>query len=391
MNTDDRPLAATLRRFVDAGEVAGAALRFRQRGALVEEAVIGWADIERRREVTARSVFRQASLTKPVVAVAILQLVETGLVRLDDPVAVFIPSYASTMVAEGVPTNWSSPSEAGAGMRIVDAIRPVTIRDLLTHSSGLGHGPHSAGLIDAVRMPGQTLAERVDAYTTIPADAQPGESAGYSPQVGFDVLGRVVEVCTGVDLHSALRAGILDPLGMTDTTFVLTAEQHRRLVTLYGLVDGVLRDESASPDALSMTPVGLASGAAGLYGTAWDFDRFARMLGGGGELEGTRILKRSSVEAMSAERSAGARAMGHGLEWGLGVIVEVVGNDVKAPGAWGWSGAWGSHLVIDSVNRTTLVLMVNRSDIGGAGSAPSRELEQVALREYGRVHARTRH
>ena len=380
------PLTAALQRHVDSHEIAGGALRFRQHGELIEDAAVGWADIAGSSPVTARSIFRQASLTKPVIAVAVVQLIEEGAIGLDDEVARFIPSFASTSVALGASADWTSTA-VQRELPVVPADRRVTIRDLLTHSSGLGQGPHSEPLVRAASLAHRVLADRVDAYAAIPADAQPGAATGYSPQLGFDILGRVVEVVTGTDLQAALRASIFEPLGMADTRFVLDDEQRTRLVRLYEYADGALRDDSDLADARNMlaTPEGLYSGAAGLLGTVADFDRFARMLGGGGELDGARVLGPAGVRLLTTARSTGARRMPPTMEWGLGVIVETVGDEVKAAGSWGWSGAWGSHLVIDPTNDTTLVLMINRSNIGGAGSPISRELERLALLEYGRV------
>ncbi|MFF2327105.1 MULTISPECIES: serine hydrolase domain-containing protein [unclassified Streptomyces] len=388
MSPQATALVARLAAYVEAGEVAGGALRFRRHGVLVESAALGRSDAGRSACVNDRSVFRLASLTKPVVAVAVLQAVEAGVLGLDDPVSRLIPSYASTAVAQGVRVSWTSHGGGAVRPRTVPAARPVTVRDLLTHSSGLGQGPDSQGFLDALSRDDDTLAERVDSYARVPGDAQPGESAGYSPKVGFDVLGRIVEICAGTDLQSALRASVLGPLGMTDTAFVLTDEQERRLVRLYSHDGGRLRDESGcdGDQGMRSNSAGLHSGAAGLFSTVVDMDRFARMLAGGGSLEGTRILRPSTVRAMNTERARGARELSPGREWGLGVMVGVAkDDDVRAPGAYGWSGAWGTHLVVDPRNATTLVLMVNRADIGGADSPLSRDLERLALRTCKRL------
>ncbi len=376
------PLVDALRARLDAGEIAGAALRFRRGDELVESADIGFADIAAAAPIERGSIFRQASLTKPVIAVAVLQLIESGAIGLDDPIAAHLPAFAGTSVDAGAPPDWQDAGEADRAIRIVPAARPATIRDLLTHSSGLGQGPRSAAILAEVCTESQTLAERVDVYAAIPGDAQPGQSAGYSPQIGFDILGRIIEVRTGADLNSAVRASILDPLGMQDTAFELDDEQQRRLVRLYRLDDGALHDDSAMPAATGMlvNRAGLHSGAAGLLGTADDFDRFARMLARGGELDGIRILDPSTAAMLAAERGSGARLFQPRREWGLGVIVAVQGSADRALGAWGWSGAWGSHLVVDPANGTTLVLMINRSDIGGADSPISAELERIAVR-----------
>ncbi|MDQ7876548.1 serine hydrolase domain-containing protein [Microbacterium sp. QXD-8] len=379
------PLTAALQAHVARGDISGAALRFRRQGELAEDAAVGWADIAGAQPVSPRSVFRLASLTKPVIAVAIMQFVEQGRLRLDDPVGHLIPAYGSTSVAHGASVGWDWAARLPDSVDIVAAARGVTIRDLLTHSSGLGQGPFSHPLINAASRPDQSLAARVDMYAGVPGDDHPGASAGYSPQVGFDVLGRIVEILADADLQTALRDRVLDPLGMVDTTFVLTADQRDRLVTLYRHEHGALQDDNASEGARAMqsTPAGPHSGAAGLFSTVADYDRFAQALAAGGTLDGFRILNPASVAALSQSRSTGARTLAPGLEWGLGVVVAVDDLDYRAPGAWGWSGAWGSHLVVDPRNQTTLTLMINRSDIGGADSAISRELERIALATYG--------
>ena len=333
-------------------------------------------------------------MTKPVVAVAVLQLVERGGLSLGDPVSQYIPEFASTAVAEygraAVPSIGPGAADelqfSRTPDRVVPARRSVTIRDLLTHSSGLGQSADSLARVAAESRPEQTLAERVAMYAAIPGDSQPGAEAAYSPVVGFDVLGRIVEIVSGVDLQTYLTAHILRPLGMVDTTFVLDRAQQARLVALYEYADGGLRDVSTTDPMVALTDssTGRFSGAGGLFSTVDDYDRFAQALALGGTLDDATVLRPESVALLVEERSPEVSGECGDAEWGLGVLVQTADSPDRSRGSWGWSGAYGTHLVIDPVNHLTIVLMVNRSNIGGSDSEISRRVEHETLVSFAR-------
>ena len=325
----EQPTVAVLRRCIDRREIAAAALRVRLRGRTVADAALGLADIEQGLPVTPTSIFRLASLTKPIISAAVLQLVEQGAIELDDPVARHIPAVATTTVVDyGAPDQFAPVTdrrdakaqpirESFATARIVPAHRAVTVRDLLTHSSGLGQGRYSLPLIDAVCRADQSLAERVEAYAAVPGDFQPGAETGYSPLVGFDTLGRIVEVVSGSDLESYLQAHIFEPLRMCDSSFVLEAEQLKRLVKLYEFTGRDLRDVTLTDALVQAVAVsnGRYSGAAGLYSTLDDYDRFAQMLANSGELDGVQLSANplSDCSSMSApQEPASSRRVSNG-------------------------------------------------------------------------------
>lgn len=339
-------------------------------------------------------MFRLASMTKPIIAVAILQLVEDGQIDLDEPVARFIPAYARTLVmdlphpeaARAADPASPGPQRAVADTRAllgpVPARRQITVRDLLTHSSGLGHGPGSAAAVDKACLSTSSLEERIEEFAKIPGDFHPGEATGYSPIVGFDILGRVIELLSGEDLETHLHHSIFGPLGMVDTTFTPTPEQRCRSAKLYELREGKL-SELLSPDPLVLKverPKGCCCGSAGLHGTLADYDRFARMLLRGGELDGNRILAPQTVTRLFSERGSKDHVLEPGARWGLGVAVIEEGNERRSAGSWGWSGAFGTHFYVDPANRQTVVLMLNRAGDGGAAYPISSALEEAVLR-----------
>ena len=220
----------------------------------------------------------------------------------------------------------------------------------------------------------------------MPGDFQPGAETGYSPLVSFDVLGHIIELLSGTDLQSSLTVNIFEPLGMPDTAFTLTPDQTARLVSLHEYADeGLLDVSTTEPMLVSIdSSTGRYSGAAALFRTLDDYDRFAQMLAGGGHFDEATVLQPDTLDRLITERSTGARAAPPGIEWGLGVIVYTTDTDNRARGSWGWSGAFGGHFVIDPTNQLTTVLMINRSNIGQRlRSLPSRRAgNSQRLREH---------
>lgn len=390
-----------LHSYIDAFRIAGAALIVRKNGQIVCDTQAGWADIERKIPMDKHTILRLASMTKPMVAIAVMQLAEKKLLSIDDPIGKYLPDFSQMKAAallvgftdyyEADPNNPAMPKakpELLEGIRLVDAVRQVTIRDLLTHSSGMGQGPFSMTRYDQLIKPGQSLEERVHLISTLPLDFQPGTMTGYSANVAFDVLGRLVELLSGENLAAYMTQHICVPLGCGDLSFVLNEAQKQRIARLYeGTASGFrdVTDEEPFWQLVSPLNTGYYSGSAGMLGTVADYDRVVQMLSSGGILNGCRILKEETVHSICEEGALQHLEVCPGMRWGLGMVVseasEKMGRSV-GKNTFGWSGAYGTHFYIDPENRITAVLGVNASNIGGADSPLSRELENVIFQEF---------
>jgi CubicO group peptidase (beta-lactamase class C family) len=348
--------------FVDSGRVAGVLVAVARGGKLAYLETFGRADRETDVPLAPDAVFRIYSMTKPVTAVATMQLVEQGRLRLDDPVSRYIPAFAGVRVYAG----------GGAASPVtVPAERPITIQDLLAHTSGLPYGlggsPSDtlARVFDLFRA-SRTVAGFADSVAHLPLAFQPGSRWGYGP--GLEVLGRVIEVVAERPLDEYLDEEIVRPLGMRSTSFRLRPELRARLAVLYGTGgDRRLRPQREFRGADGSEPdARFVGGGGGLVSTAADYLRFAQMLLGGGELDGVRILRPETVELMRRNLlppeqiplprfMMQAPGFGHGL--GVGVQVEPATEaNPTAEGTFGWSGAGGTFFWIDP--RNELVGMV---------------------------------
>ncbi len=359
-------LTAMIERRVAAGEVAGAVVAIARKGKLAHVSAHGVTDLESKQPIGPASMFRIASMTKPIIGAAILMLVEEGRLRLNDPVSRYIPEFREMKVA--VATPGSGPPAAGAELSFTTtpAQRQITIKDLLTHASGLGSGPMSAADIAKVaRKDGETLADYIPRLGRTVLEFQPGSQWSYSPGAGFETLGRVVEIASGMPLDRFLRTRIFDPLAMKDITFWPTDAQWPRVATVYtrpqnsGLTKVVMPNDTMSRNVYFR-------GSGGLYSTAVDYIPFGMMLANGGELNGVRVLSRKAVELMTAvhvpDSMAGRQQPGEGF----GLSVRVVNNHAArntmlSNGTFGWSGAQGTHFFVDPKERLVAVLMVQTS------------------------------
>ena len=321
-------------------------------------------DIESNRPMQKDTIFPIASMTKPITGVAVLMLVEEGKVRLTDPVSRFIPEFKNTTVA--IPIEKSASDDDGATIYTVPAHRPITIRDLLTHTSGLGSG--GAGSRETSKVAPRRFTDTVADYAAelgaAPLDFQPGTAWAYSGLAGIDTLGRIVEVASGLTFDAFLKQRIFEPTGMHDTAFNVQADRTSRVVTLYTRTsDGLeLRDV---PEWVGTTT--LFSGGGGLWSTAEDYLQFAQMLVNSGELNSVRLLGPRTVDLMASNHvgdlyAKGGRTGGRPGK-GFGLTVDVVLDSVKAQeprstGSFGWSGAFGTHYWVDRSEELTAILMV---------------------------------
>lgn len=355
-------IAPALEAFVDSGRVPGIYAVIARHGRLGYEQSFGWIDLERREPMRRDAIFHIYSMTKPVTAVGILKLVEQGRLSLDDPVSKYIPAFASVKVFAG------GSAEAPV---LRDPASPITVRQLLNHTSGLAYGLTRgpvdtiftrAKLYDASR----TLEQFADSVATIPLLFDPGTRWSYSS--GLDIAGRVIEVASGQTLDRFLEEQIFRPLGMRDTGFRIRPDMRGRLVTVYQRgPDGRLQPLRNDGLLLMFEPdARFLWGSGGLLSTPDDYLRFAQMLLNGGTFGGVRILRPETVALMTHNTLppemtplSGSPMPDDGYGFGLGVAVLVDSTLAKRPGPNGifrWSGYLGSYFWVDPVND--LIAMV---------------------------------
>jgi CubicO group peptidase (beta-lactamase class C family) len=359
-----------MQRHIDAGTFAGSVTLVSRNGRVALLTAQGLMDREARTPMRTDTLFRIMSMTKPVVAVAILMLVEEGKVRLTDPAGKFIPELekltAAVPNATGVfPAAPSGAVPAPQPWRTVDAERPITVRDLLTHTSGLASGGAS-NLYPVTIGAGETLAQVLPRFKDVPLDFQPGTHWAYSGQYGFDVLARIVEVASGVPFDRFAEQRIFAPLAMRDTFFYRAGTDARR-ATLYQSVNGALQKQ---PDGPFMNGA-YFSGGGGLTSTAEDYLRFALMLMNGGELDGTRLLGRRTVELMHsvfAPDTLPGRSPGEGYGLGVRVVSDPTArNTLLSQGSFGWSGAYNTHFFIDPEEQVVAIFMTQVANLFARG------------------------
>ena len=363
-------ISQMIQRHITAGDLAGAVTIVARKGKVVHLSAQGVTDLESKQPMTPATMFRIASMTKPVVGVAIMMLVEEGKLHLSDPVSRYIPEFRNMKV--GVPQaaaggRGAAPAgrgEAPPSFYTVPAQREITLKDLLTHVSGLGSGPMGNSDIDKVaRKEGEKLSDYIPRLGKTTLEFQPGSRWTYSPGAGFETLGRIVEIASGIPLDQFFRTRIFDPLGMKDITFWPTDAQMPRVATVYGRGPNGLAKTPTPNDTMSRNIYFRGSG--GLYSTAADYIPLGMMLANGGQLEGKRLLSRKSVEMMAAAHVPDTLP-GRPAGEGYGLSVRVVTNHAArgtmlSDGTFGWSGAQGTHFFVDPKEQLVGVLMVQTS------------------------------
>ncbi len=362
-------IGPVMQAFVDRGVYAGIATIVARKGKVVHAGSYGFRDKEAKAPMTADTIVRLYSMTKPIVSTALMMLYEEGRFRLIDPVARYIPAFADVKVL-------------GADGALVDCTRPINVRDLLAHTSGLTYGffedsPVSemyarSKLIDA-RVP---LAEAIDDLASFPLAFQPGSRWHYS--VGIDVAARLIEVVSGQSLADFLQERMFGPLGMIDTGFTVAAEKRGRLARMYGRPD-IFTPAGRWPNSLKLwmqgynetidlsatypvdAPGTFQRGGHGLFGTAPDYLRFAQMLANAGEFEGRRYLSRATLQLMHSNHIptslfplvlGGFPLAGYGFGLGSRVALDApaTGGSTSV-GEFGWAGAAKTYYWVDPVEQ----------------------------------------
>lgn len=380
----ERELKQWLQQVVDKRWVSGGSISVTAGSAQPLLVMHGWADVENRRATAPDTVYRIYSMTKPITTVAMMTLVERGTVKLDQPIADFLPEFARPNVFVRF---------EGESAITEPATKPITVRHLLTHTAGLsesfndGIEPTARLYKQAGLIAGQwyrngaikSLADFSRAIAAIPLAAQPGTRWIYG--TSLDVAGRVVEVASGVDFDEYVQQHVLGPLRMRDTTFKATAEQKARLAALYRAGPGGLeRIPDAQIPAWGEETV-IPTGGAGLFSTLSDYSRFAKMLMNSGELDGARVLSRASVDAMMTDQlgtTAGREPLSAAARFGLGGEVKGLGfglggsvmlepsqaDNLDSRGEYAWGGAASTTFWVNRAKAHSVVLMTQKLPSG---------------------------
>ena len=361
-----------MRRWVDSGRLPGLLVAVVRDDRLAWFETCGRRDVEADRPVEPDTIYRVYSMTKPITTVAALMLYEEGRFQLDDPIAKYIPAFAETRVYAGGDAD-SFETEPLA--------RPITVHDLMTHTSGLTYSFHCEHPVDALyRRRGidfnanlGPLANLVEATAAQPLVFQPGARWNYS--VSTDVLGRLVEIWSGLPFDAFLAERIFAPLGMVDTGFHVAEGEGGRFASNYTRSDeGGLALVDAARESRFLEPAATLSGGGGLVSTAADYLRFTRMLRGRGALGETRLLGRKTVEHMTANQLPGDLAdMGQptfsetpftGVGFGLGVSVMLdpaKARIIGSPGEYAWGGMASTAFWVDPAEDLIVLLLTQLS------------------------------
>jgi CubicO group peptidase (beta-lactamase class C family) len=366
------------RRYVDSGYLPGMLTYVYRKGHLVHTGMCGQMDLARGKPMREDAIFRIYSMSKPITAVALMMLVEEGLIGLDEAVNTHIPAWKNLGVyASGVP---SLLAAAPPSFMTTPLLRPMKVVDLATHTSGLTYGFMMRTAVDAAyrkakvidrQTPGG-LSEMIDQLAQIPLDFSPGTAWNYS--VSIDVLGYLVEKLSGMSFGEFLRARLFEPLGMNDTAFYVPSDKTERFASCYQPeTGGGLKLQDAARESTYAKPPILESGGGGLASTAHDYLRFCRMMLNGGALDGVQILSPKTVALFSLNYLPDGREVadmslpgmfsesgyaGVGFSLGCGVNVNVA--KTRLPGSLGeyfWGGAAATAFWIDPKEELTVVFM----------------------------------
>ena len=359
-----KKLTAALEGEVKAGTIPGALLLISRNGRVAYFEGVGQLDPEAKVPMRKDGIFRIYSMTKPIASVAAMMLVEDGKILLSDPVSKYIPEFANVKV--GVE---KVGADGKVTLDLVDPKRPVLVHDLLRHTSGLTYGFFGTGAVKKAYLESKgifgadlTNAEFAKALATLPLMHQPGSNWEYSQST--DVLGRVIEVASGLSLYQFMKERILDPLGMKDTSFYVADKAKFNRIAEPFKSDrsfGVNADMSDP-----RVPVKYESGGGGMVSTATDYARFLQMLLNGGALDGRRYLSPTTVGYMTSDHVAGiglgsAYLPGDGYGFGLGFQVRRENGLAAIPGTAGdyaWGGAGGTAFWVDPKQKMFVVLMM---------------------------------
>jgi CubicO group peptidase (beta-lactamase class C family) len=357
---------------IDKGAIPGAVVLVARNGKVLYFQALGFQDREKQTAMKPGAIFRIASMTKPIASVAIMMLAEEGKIDLLAPVSQYLPEFKDVKVG----VEKVDPSTGKPVLSLENPRHPMTVQDLLRHTSGLVYGPFGNTLVhQAYRNanlfdPGQTLAEFVTKLSKLPLAHQPGTAHEYG--MSIDVLGRIVEVVSGIPFDRFVEGRITKPLDMQDTAFYVSAAQSSRVAELQVDPATGKRPSSALVENLTKEKQKWFSGGGGLLSTASDYARFCQMLLNGGELNSVRLLSPKTVAVMDSDQLPPGipRVGGYedldpspslGQSFGLGFAVRTQLGPNPLPGSPGdffWAGAYGTYFWVDPQEKLSAVLMM---------------------------------
>jgi CubicO group peptidase (beta-lactamase class C family) len=353
-----------MQEFVDRGEIAGAVTVVGRHDRVASVEVVGCQDLEHKTAMRPDSLFRIASMTKPITAIGIMILADEGKLSVEDPVAKYLPEFGGLKLKSG-----AKPA------------RPITLRDLLTHTSGLPSGLPPA-VAELYLKRNRTLAEAIPQFAKESLEFEPGTKWAYC-NLGIDTLGRVIEVVSGQPYETFLKERVFQPLGMSDTCFYPTPAQAERIAATYGIKDGKLvasKTDIIGPGMGAKYPIP----AGGLYSTGGDLAKLYRMMLNRGELDGKRILSPASVAKMTQVQTGDLSAaftpgMGFGLGWAVVRTPQGV-TEMLSRGTYGHGGAFGTQGWIDPNKDLFVVLLIQRVGLPNSdASEMRRQLQATAV------------
>jgi CubicO group peptidase (beta-lactamase class C family) len=353
-------IPARMKTFVDRGTISGAVTLVARHGALASLDAVGYQDLENKKPMRADTIFQIMSMTKPITAAGIMMLMEEGRLALSDPVEKYLPDFRGMWVLE---------SRESDRRTLKRPSRLITIRDLLTHTSGVSRPEAIPNVMFTFD---RTLAEVATLYSQTPLEFEPGTKWAYSSP-GIAVLGRIIEVVSDQPYERFIDERILKPLGMKDSFFFPPADKTGRIAMVYKIEDGKLRRSGS--EIIGGAPDNYRRGAkypcpeCGMFSTAEDLQAFYQMMLNGGAYNGRRLLSRQTVELMTAVHTGDLPAghspgMGYGLAWA--VVREPLGAlELLSVGTYGHSGAFGTQGWVDPKLDMIRILLIGRSAGGG--------------------------
>lgn len=354
---------------IDSGKVGGASLCVVQDGKVLLHKTYGYQNATTKEPLRADAMYRLASMTKPITAVAALIAQEQGLLSVEDELCKYIPAYADMKIGH---------MENGQPVYDKDAQTRITIKHLLSHTSGIGTleiGDHAWATMPEENA--KTPEGVMDWFSDKMLAFEPYTAQWYSPVVAFVAVARIIEIVSGMSYNAYLDKYLFEPLGMSDTTFALNEDQKARMIAMHNYTEeqGGFAVPKSVETIFENIPVTQCCGGAGLAATLDDYVKFAEMLTHGGELNGVGILCPASVAQMATVQVTDA-IMPPPVQWGLGVRVISADGYQMPKGCFGWSGAYGTHYWSDPENKISAVYMKNSGYDGGSGALTAFLFEQ---------------
>jgi CubicO group peptidase (beta-lactamase class C family) len=360
-------------RYINEGRLNGAVGLIIKDGKLIYNKAFGYSSLEKKTPMQKDNIFRIASMTKPIVSVAVMMLWEEGRFSLEDPVSRFIPEFKNAQVLDRFNTSDTT-------FTTIPAKREITIRHLLTHTTGIGYAQIGSAYANAIYKknninggigtPNSTLKEMIPRLAKLPLFNQPGEKYLYG--LNTDVLGYLIEVVSGMPLDQFLQQRIFAPLGMNDTYFYLPANKASRLVPMYKLNEKNKAElytthfSNGGDPNFPLAPKGsYFSGGAGLSSTAIDYAQFCQMLLNGGTLNGTRLLSPHTIRLMTMNQIGEFLLFDNPTDlrrfgFGFGLFLDKAKTILPVgEGTYMWDGMYASHFWVDPKNKLVVVFMRN--------------------------------